>query len=243
MKFAALALSLATAVSRASAYAIEADGVNCRSGPSTSDKVVRTYNKGNDVKLECQTTGQAIHGDSLWDKTTDGCYVADYYVKTGTTNMVTGQCGGGGGGTINGKISRQEIIARGQYWVSKHVPYSMEATYPDQHGTRYRTDCSGFVTMALHATPPGYNTVSLPEIARPITWAELQPGDLVGTLGPGTGGAAGHVTLFHSWADASRNSYNTLECRGGAGCVAYKRPVGWTDGPYTAKPYRYIRVE
>ncbi|EFY84163.1 hypothetical protein MAC_09795 [Metarhizium acridum CQMa 102] len=81
--------------------------------------------------------------------------------------------------------------------------------------------------MALHATPPGYNT----------------PGDLVGTLGPGTGGAAGHVTLFYSWADASKTSYNTLECRGGAGCVAYKRPVGWTDGPYTAKPYRYIHVE
>lgn len=246
MKFTALAFSIAAAVSTVSAYAITADGVNCRSGPSTSHSVVRTYNKGTDVKLQCQEAGESINGDVLWDKTDAGCYVADWYVQTGTSNYVTGKCSGGGGGGgsgINGKISRQEIIARGQYWVSKHVPYSMEATYPDQQGTRYRTDCSGFVTMALHATAPGYNTVSLPEIAKPIAWAELQPGDLVGTLGPGTGGAAGHVTLFHSWADPSHNSYNTLECRGGAGCVAYKRPVGWTDGPYTAKPYRYIRVE
>ncbi|KHN97565.1 NlpC/P60-like cell-wall peptidase [Metarhizium album ARSEF 1941] len=242
MKFPELALLVAAAAAPASAYAIEADGVNCRAGPSTSDKVLRTYNKGHQVKLECQTAGQNINGDSLWDKTTDGCFVADYYVKTGTSGMVTGQCRGAGG-AINAKISRQDIIARGQYWVSKHVPYSMDATYPDQQGTRYRTDCSGFVTMALHATPPGYSTVTLPEICKPISWAELQPGDLVGTLGPGTGGAAGHVTLFHSWADASRSSYNTLECRGGAGCVAYKRPVGWKDGPYTAKPYRYIRVE
>src|SRR5436190_2232455 len=214
MKFTTLALSLATAVSTASAYLIIGDVVNCRSGPSTSYSVVRTYSRGTYVKLQCQTEGESINGDALWDKTDAGCYVADYYVQTGTSNYVTGRCSGGGGGSsgINSMISRQEIIARGQYWVSKQVPYSMDATYPDQQGTRYRTDCSGFVTMALHATAPGYSTVSLPEIANPIAWAELQPGDLVGTLGPGTEGDAGHVTLFHSWADASKTSYNTLEC-------------------------------
>jgi hypothetical protein len=202
---------------------------------------------GQDVEVTCQISGESVKGDSLWDKTADGCYVADYYVKTGTSNMVTSECGSGGGSggssSTNGKISREEILARGQVWVDRHVPYSMEATYPDPKGVKYRTDCSGFVSMALHTNAPGYSTVSLPEIADEIAWKDLQPGDLVGTLGPGTGGANGHVTLFKSWVDSTQKSYQTLECRGTYGCVAYERAVGWKDGSFTSKPYRYTRVQ
>ncbi|KNB20225.1 hypothetical protein FOXG_17307 [Fusarium oxysporum f. sp. lycopersici 4287] len=246
MQLTFLALSLTVAVPMVSAYPITGNNVNCREGPSTGYEVVKTYHKGDDVKLTCQTSGEGVLGNSLWDKTSDGCYVADYYVKTGTSGMVTKDCGHGGGSgssSLNGKISRREIISRAQYWVSRHVPYSMSATYPDPEGTRYRTDCSGFVTMALHATAPGYNTVRLPEIAKEISWKDLQPGDFVGTLGPGTGGAAGHVALFHSWVDSTKKKYKTLECRGTYGCVAYQRPVGWKVGRFTAKPYRYIHVE
>ncbi|KAJ9412802.1 hypothetical protein QL093DRAFT_2090362 [Fusarium oxysporum] len=187
MQLTFLALSLTVAVPMVSAYPITGNNVNCREGPSTGYEVVKTYHKGDDVKLTCQTSGEGVLGNSLWDKTSDGCYVADYYVKTGTSGMVTKDCGHGGGSgssSLNGKISRREIISRAQYWVSRHVPYSMSATYPDPEGTRYRTDCSGFVTMALHATAPGYNTVRLPEIAKEISWKDLQPGDFVGTLGP-----------------------------------------------------------
>ncbi|KAJ2755376.1 hypothetical protein GGI19_001684, partial [Coemansia pectinata] len=88
-------VAIATAVPQASGYAINGDVVNCRSGPSTSYGVVRTYKKGQDVSIVCQTTGPSINGDTLWDKTSDGCYVADYYVSTGTGNYVTGKCGGG----------------------------------------------------------------------------------------------------------------------------------------------------
>ncbi|ORX74840.1 hypothetical protein DL89DRAFT_277278 [Linderina pennispora] len=66
--------------------------VNCRSGPGTSNSVVRTYSRGDDVTLSCQTEGETIRGDSLWGKTQDGCYVADYYVQTGTSNYVVGKC-------------------------------------------------------------------------------------------------------------------------------------------------------
>ncbi|PKX89972.1 putative NlpC/P60-like cell-wall peptidase [Aspergillus novofumigatus IBT 16806] len=226
MQLKLVTLTLAAAASMVNAYAITGSEVNCRTGPSTNDKVVRSYNKGDDVKLSCQIYGEDVKGNSIWDKTTDGCYVSDYYVKTGSNSMIT----------------RKEIISRGEYWVSRHVPYSMNKVYPDPQGRKYRTDCSGFVSMALHANSPGYSTVSLPEIAKAISWNDLKPGDLVGTLGPGTGGAAGHVTLFLSWADSSKKEYNTLECRGTYGCVKYKRPVGWKDGSFTAKPYRYIRV-
>jgi len=251
MQFTILALYSAAASSLVSAYPLITDTLNCRDGPSLSNKYIKAYSRNTDLKITCQVVGESIMGHNLWDKTADGCYVSDYYVKTGTSKMVTKECNSGGsnsgntGGSssINGKIKRSEIMTRGQNWVSRHVPYSMSATYPDSLGTRYRTDCSGFVTMALHASAPGYNTVSLPQIAKSISWNDLKPGDFVGTLGPGTAGAAGHVTLFHSWADNSKKNYNTLECRGTYGCVAYKRPVGWKDGPFTAKPYRYIRVE
>ncbi|KAL2851912.1 hypothetical protein BJY01DRAFT_232807 [Aspergillus pseudoustus] len=247
MRLTNLSLTMGALASMANAYVITGDNVNCRSGPSTSDDVVEVYAKGTDVKLECQTYGETVLDTSLWDKTTDGCYVIDYYVKTGTTGMVTDDCNGGSSGdgtsSYNGEISREEILSRGQYWVSRHVPYSMNAVYPDPQGRKYRTDCSGFVSMALHASSPGFSTVSLPEISKAISWDDIQPGDFVGTLGSGTGGAAGHVTLFHSWSDDSKKEYNTLECRGTYGCVAYKRPVGWKVGSYTAKPYRYIRVK
>ncbi|KAG8422656.1 hypothetical protein J3459_010165 [Metarhizium acridum] len=39
--------------------------------------------------------GPSVNGNSIWDKTQDGCYVADYYVKAGSSGYVTGKCGGG----------------------------------------------------------------------------------------------------------------------------------------------------
>ncbi|KAJ6443668.1 NlpC/P60-like cell-wall peptidase [Purpureocillium lavendulum] len=247
MQFKSLAISLAAVLPLVSAYPITGNDVNCREGPGTNHKVIKTYAKGTDVKVTCQTNGESVSGSSIWDKTGDNCYVSDLYVKTGSSGMVVGECGGGtkppsGGSSYNGKISRKEILERANYWVSRHIPYSMSKTYPDSQGRRYRTDCSGFVSMALHANSPGYSTVSLPEIAKPISWSDIKPGDLVGTLGPGTGGAAGHVTLFKEFTDKTKKQYRTLECRGSQGCVSSVRPVGWKDGKFTSKPYRYIRV-
>ncbi|KAK4184634.1 hypothetical protein QBC35DRAFT_46663 [Podospora australis] len=242
-----IALTLATAVSDVAAYKILGNNVNCRSGPGTQHGVVRSYNKGHDVQLTCQTHGENIFGLTLWDKTTNNCFVSDYYVETGTPNMVVKECnsdsgGGGSSSSYQGRISRSEIISRGRYWTSRHVPYSQQRTYPDAQGRRYRTDCSGFVSMALHASAPGYNTVSLTSIARSISSSDLKPGDFVGTLGAGTGGDAGHVVLFLSWVGGSRSRYDALECNGSQGCVQSRFSVGWGVGGRTAKPYRYTRV-
>ncbi|ORX66609.1 CHAP-domain-containing protein [Linderina pennispora] len=84
MKFVAIAaLLLATTSQLVSGYAIKGDTVNCRSGPGTSSNVVRTYKKGAQVTLSCQTPGTKVNGNELWDKTQHGCYVSDYYVDTG----------------------------------------------------------------------------------------------------------------------------------------------------------------
>jgi hypothetical protein len=111
-------VALTFVTSLVSAYPITGDGVNCRSGPGTNHPVVRSYNKGHEVTLVCQEPGTNIKGDNLWDKTTDGCYVADYYVKTGTSNYVTKRCdgssggGGGGSGNLPGLTATQSSNAR-----------------------------------------------------------------------------------------------------------------------------------
>ncbi|KAK0713583.1 glycoside hydrolase family 24 protein [Lasiosphaeria miniovina] len=96
MKLTVLA-GLAPFVVLGGAYPIIGDVVNCRSGPGTSYDVKRTYKEGQDVKLTCQTPGEVINGVKLWDKTTDGCYVSDYYVKTGTSDYVASKCGSSSG--------------------------------------------------------------------------------------------------------------------------------------------------
>ncbi len=117
MQLSLLALSLAAAVPMVSAYPVKADTLNCRSGPGTSYKVVKTYKKGTDLKITCQIAGPNVEGDSLWDKTSDGCYVADYYVKTGSSGYVTAHCdassgGGGSSGNLPGLNAVQSSHAR-----------------------------------------------------------------------------------------------------------------------------------
>ena len=101
MKRLAVVILVCSALS-VSAYPISGDDVNCRSGPGTSYGVKKQYSKGHEVKLSCQTEGEKINGNSIWDKTTDGCYVSDYYVKTGVNGYVTSKCSSSGGGSSGG---------------------------------------------------------------------------------------------------------------------------------------------
>ncbi|KAL2786253.1 hypothetical protein BJX66DRAFT_342307 [Aspergillus keveii] len=117
MLLATLALPIAANVLAASAfpllaratYPITGNGVNCRSGPGTSYDVVTSYAKGTEVSISCQAEGTSVNGNSIWDKTGDDCYVADYYVKTGTDGYVTDKCeeeddGGDDGGDTGGNL-------------------------------------------------------------------------------------------------------------------------------------------
>jgi len=103
MKFIVFAaLFEALAVSVTNAYPVKGSVVNCRSGPGTSYAVKKSYTKGQDIKISCQTTGTSVNGNNIWDKTQDGCYVADYYIKTGTDGFVTKKCSSSGGGGSGG---------------------------------------------------------------------------------------------------------------------------------------------
>jgi surface antigen len=111
MQFSAFLLTTLLAFTASSVtaapYPVKAASLNCRKSPSTSAAVVKTYRKGQDVKITCQITGPTVSGNNIWDKTSDSCYVADYYIKTGTNGFVTSKChssGGGSGGSTSGKV-------------------------------------------------------------------------------------------------------------------------------------------
>ncbi|KAK3321886.1 CHAP domain-containing protein [Apodospora peruviana] len=124
MKFSIIAFLLqATAFTTlTAAYPIKADDVNCRSGPGTSYTVKKSYAKGKDISITCQTAGESIKGNNIWDKTSDGCYVSDYYVQTGTDGYVTKKCSSSGGGSGGGSSS---------------IPGPVKDDYP------YKSSCGG----------------------------------------------------------------------------------------------------
>lgn len=85
-------ISYALVATVGSAYKVTGDNLSCRSGPTTSDTVQKSYAKDSSVTISCQTEGTSVNGNSIWDKTSDGCYVSDYYVKTGVDGYVTDKC-------------------------------------------------------------------------------------------------------------------------------------------------------
>ncbi|KAJ1944134.1 hypothetical protein EC988_006063 [Linderina pennispora] len=145
MKFTAIAtLFLATVSPLVNAYPIyKADTVNCRSTASTSGKVVKTYKKGDDIKLTCQISGETIKGNSLWGKTSDGCYVADYYIKTGSSGYVAGRCSGGGssgGGSTGG----------GSTGMKDDYPYKGNCG-PVDKWNYFKCQCTSFVAWRINS--------------------------------------------------------------------------------------------
>ncbi|MCW7536419.1 hypothetical protein OOT46_00935 [Aquabacterium sp. A7-Y] len=142
---------------------------------------------------------------------------------------------------VGGTITRSEVISRAMYWVNRHVPYSMSKYHRDPQGKRYRTDCSGMVSMGVHL-PRSETTRSLPGDLRRIGRGSLRKGDVVGTLGTPNGSRYNHVVIFNGWANAARTKIHTLEQRGGHGAIKHIRAVNYKVGNRYAKPYRYKKI-
>lgn len=114
----------------------------------------------------------------------------------------------------------------------------MSAYTNDPQGKSYRTDCSGLVSMALHLDN-SLSTVTLPSQVERIDKNDLQPGDIVGNLGGGTAGAAGHVMIFAGWVDDSKTQFYTIE---ETPPRAVERTRRWGSHAYTSGAYRYRNV-
>jgi hypothetical protein len=136
--------------------------------------------------------------------------------------------------SVNGPITRDEIIARAKAWADSPRAYNMNAIDP---ATGYRQDCSGYVSMAWHLSTPGLSTVTLPDVSRVINKEDLRLGDAVMNGGPGTAGAAGHVILFAGWSNSVHTRFYAYE-QTPPQTIYHDR--AYPSSPY--KPYRYNRV-
>jgi hypothetical protein len=111
--------------------------------------------------------------------------------------------------TVGGRISRSEVLLRARDWIHFAVPYDVNRTAPDRNGRRYRTDCSGFVSMALHLTSsPSTVGLGSSSLTTPIAVSNLQPGDIMNVP---LAGPSGHVRLFLAWTNTARTSYRYLD--------------------------------
>ncbi|MCP2258260.1 Cell wall-associated hydrolase, NlpC family [Streptoalloteichus tenebrarius] len=98
--------------------------------------------------------------------------------------------------SYGGTITRNEVMKRAKDWWDRKVPYNQNASAWDiNKGKKYRTDCSGYVSMAWKLKT-SRTTYTLDEVSKKIGWGDLKPGDIVLSNG--------HVKLFEKWADSKK---------------------------------------
>jgi hypothetical protein len=127
-----------------------------------------------------------------------------------------------------------QILERARSWTEAGVGYQAGGTFTNQYGT-YRTDCSGYVSMAL-GLPTSYTTGTLESVSYPIAKDGLEPGDIINNPAPGP---SGHVVLFAGWTDDSRTNYYAYEESPSGGAHLSEIPYPYWSGYGTFTPRRY----
>ena len=110
-------------------------------------------------------------------------------------------------------MSRSQALTRARSWLNVGIPYSQSRCYRNQYGD-YRTDCSGFVSMAwgLGGQGSAFWTGNLMDRAFSISRGSLKPGD---ALLRHTGDPSeNHVALFVRWADSAHTQPVVIEQTG-----------------------------
>ncbi|MYW05822.1 hypothetical protein, partial [Streptomyces sp. SID3343] len=142
--------------------------------------------------------------------------------------------------TVSGPITRSEVLERARYWYDRRANfvYNQGGSYRDSTGTSYRTDCSGYVSMAWHL---GYspNTVGLADTQTyEIPRSQLKPGDILNSY-------YDHVILFEKWDDDAHTTFSYYSF--GHTPVVHRTGVsinatldGHPNGDYKALRYKKI---
>ena len=131
-------------------------------------------------------------------------------------------------------VTRAEVIDRASEWSAKRVPYSQS-----RYHEGYRTDCSGYVSMAW-GLPDSLTTWTIPRVAKRIGKGELKPGDV---LLNNDGGALRHVVIFGGWANAEKTSYIGYEENGPLGrAVRRVIPYPFFFAKSKFKPWRFTGI-
>ncbi|MEY9966639.1 hypothetical protein ABIA33_004704 [Streptacidiphilus sp. MAP12-16] len=104
-------------------------------------------------------------------------------------------------------ITRSQVLSRADSWVNLGLSYDQSGSYAG-----YRTDCSGYASMAWHLDASLDTTSFVPSgVASWISKGALKAGD---ALLNDSAGNAGHIVVFDHWADSSQSSYVGYEFTG-----------------------------
>lgn len=129
-------------------------------------------------------------------------------------------------------ITRATILARAQAWVDRQVPYSQTKWYGG-----YRTDCSGFNSMAWQLTSGGHplslSTRTLHSVSTTVAPGALLPGDALIKHNY-------HTRVFYGWLDASHTKYIAYEQAGPVTKSSIKDLAD--DLAFGYVPYRYKKI-
>eukprot|EP00949_MAST-11_sp_MAST-11-sp1_P004811 g4811.t1 len=114
------------------------------------------------------------------------------------------------------EMTRKDILLRAKTWVDEGIRYSQLRYHRGTMQEKaYRTDCSGFVSMAWRL-PASAGTIffccssETGKIHEFIPCSELAPGDALVTA------SRGHIILFHSWINKGAGSFFAWEEAGHA---------------------------
>ncbi len=130
-------------------------------------------------------------------------------------------------------IHRSMMLTRAKTWFRDNVPYSQSATHTNEYGT-YRTDCSGFVSLAWNLDSIGLTTMTLPNVSTQINKADMRPGDILNDAGS-------HTKMFVSWANDAHTSFRIWEMANTADDLDDEVTTLSAVTGYTA--YRYDHVK
>lgn len=130
----------------------------------------------------------------------------------------------------HGFTTRQSVVSRGRAWVNANIPYSQTKFHKG-----WRTDCSGFVSMAWNLRDPkggkiSATTATMKEYTDVLSGPDqLKPGDAVNS-------AHKHIVLFVKWEDKSKKIFTAYEERGKKwGTVKHSRQLVYKNGSWKMK--------
>ena len=130
--------------------------------------------------------------------------------------------------------TRKSVLERGFTWLDADVPYSQSRFRDD-----YRTDCSGFVSMAWDLGT-SYTTADFSagngESHRLGAFGDLAPGDALVRRSSGSG----HIVLFLGWNDASKSAACVLEQASTAADMQFRSR---TSASLKSGGYKAIRAD
>ncbi|MFG3338641.1 hypothetical protein [Glycomyces sp. NPDC048151] len=108
--------------------------------------------------------------------------------------------------TKGGSIGTTEIVNRAKNWLSRDIQYSQTNYATDVEGNdSYRTDCSGMISMAWHATDNSFWTGSnWGSIASTVSKGSMRPGDALITT------SNGHAVMFMNWIDKAAGKFKFI---------------------------------